>query len=93
MSYSDSSVVSGSVTDVRSGWHVVLYYWVIPNRNTKDGISFHISWVGGLGVLRTKGLECGSNGRIILGAVFVDEAFCAGLLGCTAYGWVGPTAV
>ena len=52
-----------------------------------SNISIAISLVWRSGVLCTKGLECGSNRRIILGgAVFDDEAFCTGLLGCTAYG-------
>ena len=34
--------------------------------------------MGGAGVKGTQGLECGSNGRIILGD---EEAICTGLLG------------
>ena len=68
---------------------------MIPNRNTKDGIRIDISsLLRGAGV---KGGKCGSNGSIILGlggaaweGTFVR---CTGLLGCTAYGGVVPTAV
>ena len=74
--------VSGSVIGVGSDGHSILYNWFIPNHNTKDGISFDI----GIVVRSTcvgcrNSLECGSNGRIILGgAVFDEEAFCTGLL-------------
>ena len=44
MLYSNTGV-SGSVTDVGSDRHLVLYYWLIPNRNTKDGIISDISGV------------------------------------------------
>ena len=39
--------MSGLVTGGGRGsfWHSVLYYWLIPNRNTKDGISIDIGWV------------------------------------------------
>ena len=94
MLYSNTGV-SGSVTGVGLDRHMVLYYWLIPNRNTKDGISIDISWVCGSGVLRTKGLECGSYGRIILdGGEEEALVFCTGLFGLVLfYGWVIPTAV
>ena len=37
--------VSWLVTDGGSDRHSVLYYWLIPNRNTKDGIRIKISLV------------------------------------------------
>ena len=40
-----STGVSGLVTGVGSERYSVLYYWLIPNRNTKDGISIDISCV------------------------------------------------
>ena len=71
--------------------HSVLYYRLIPDRNTKQYIG--ISLGGGSGVLRTKGLECGGNGRIILcSAACVDALVCfTGLL--TACGGVVPSSV
>ena len=42
--YSDTGVL-GSVAGVGSDRHLVLYYWLIPNSNTKDGISINISLV------------------------------------------------
>ena len=81
-------------------WHSVLYYRLIPDRNTKQYIG--ISLVGGSGVLRTKGLECGSNGRIILGGGGACEGMCEvtckGALGLfsgllTACGGVVPSSV
>ena len=56
---------SGLVTGVASGRYSILCYWLIPNRNTKDGIRIVISWVRGSGVKGTKDLECGSNKWII----------------------------
>ena len=58
MPYS-STGMSVSVTGRGKGpdWHAVLYYWFIPNRNTKDGIIINIGWVGGSCVLRRKGFE------------------------------------
>ena len=44
MLYSNTGV-SGSVTGVGLDLQLVLYYWLIPNRNTKDGIIIDISWV------------------------------------------------
>ena len=72
--------------------HSVLYYWLIPNRNINHCIS--IVMMRGAGVSCTKGLECGGNGRIILGGVvFGEEALCTGLLGrVLAYGVV-PSSV
>ena len=46
MMYSNTGVL-GSVTGVGSDRQLVLYYWLIPNRNTKDGIIINIGWVGG----------------------------------------------
>ena len=68
------------MTGVGLGRYSILCYWLIPNYHTKDGISIFIFIVmGGAGVKGTQGLECGSNGRIILGD---EEAlvFCTGLL-------------
>ena len=70
---------------------------MIPNRNTKDGSSIDVGWVLGSCVKGAEGLECGGDGRIILGgAVFDKEAFCTGLLGlvlvCVGVGVV-PSAV
>ena len=48
MLYSNTGVES--VTGVGSDRKLVLYYWLIPNRNTKDGISIDISRVRGAGV-------------------------------------------
>ena len=79
---------------VGPGRYSILCYWLIPKRNTKDGVRIDMSLVLGSGVLCTTGLERGSNRRIILGgSVFDNKAFCMGLLGCTAYGGVVPTAV
>ena len=74
-----------------SGRYSILYDWLVPNRNAKQYIG--ISLVRGSGVLRTKGLECGGNGCIILGgAACVDALVCfTGLL--AACGGVVPTAV
>ena len=64
--YSSTGLFSGSVTGmVGSGRYSILCYWLIPNRNTKDGIRIVISWVRGLGVKGTKDLECGSDKWII----------------------------
>ena len=64
--YSSTGVFSGSMTGVGPGRYSILWcYWLIPNRNTKDGISINISWVRGSGVNGTKGLECRSNRWII----------------------------
>ena len=89
--YSNTGV-SGSVTGVGSDRHLVLYEWLIPYRNTKDGISIDISRVRGAGI---KGRKSRCNGRIILGgAVFDEEAFCTGLLGLlTVCGGVVPSSV
>ena len=88
--------VSGSVTGVGSDGHSILYNWFIPNHNTKDGISFDI----GIVVRSTcvgcrNSLECGSNGRIILGGAACEVALVrfVGLFGCTACGWVIPSLV
>ena len=73
---------SGSVTGGGKGlcWHLVLYYWLIPNHNnTKDGIISSISGVREACVKGTKGCECGSNGHIILGDK--EALVCMGLLG------------
>ena len=54
---------------------------MIPNRETKDGISIFIfNVMRGSGVKGTQGLKCGSNKHIILGD---EEAFvsCTSLLG------------
>ena len=63
MMYSNTGV-SGSVTGVRSDRQLVLYDWLIPNRNTDQhiGIVVRSTCVG-----CRKGLECGGYGRIILG--------------------------
>ena len=91
MLYSDTGV-SGSIPGVGSYRHSILYYWFIPNRNAKQYIG--ISLVRGSGVLRTKGLECGSNGRIILGCDEEALMFCTGLLGLVfGCGWVIPSSV
>ena len=74
-----------------SVWHSVLCYWLIPDRNTKDGISIDISWVCGLGVKSRKSLECGSNGRIVLGGDAGALVRFTGLL--TACGGIGPSSV
>ena len=87
--------VSGSVTGVGSDRHLVLYYWVIPNRNTKDGISIGIGWVRGAGVKGRKSLECESYGRIILGGDGEALVLCTGLLSLLdcVYGGIVPSAV
>ena len=93
MLYSNAGV-SGSVTGRGNKGPSVLYNWLIPNRNAKQYIG--ISLVRGAGVLRTKGLECGSNGRIILGGAVCEEAllFRTGLLGLVLVSCgVGPSAV
>ena len=92
MLYSNTRV-SGSVTGVGPGRYSVLCYWLIPNRNTKDGISIGIGWVRGAGVKGRKSLECGSNGCIILGGDAGALVRFTGLLGCTACGWVVPSSV
>ena len=81
MLYRNTGVFSGSVTGVGPGRYSILCYWLIPDRNTKDGISIDIGWVGGSCVLRRKGFECGSYGRIILGGDEEALVFCTGLLG------------
>ena len=93
--YSSTGLFSGSVTGmVGSGRYSILCYWLIPNRNTKDGISIGIGWVRGAGVKGRKSLECGSYGRIILGGdgEALVLCMCTGLL-CPACGGVVPTAV
>ena len=51
-------------------------------------------WFEGSGVLRTKGLECGSNGRIILGGGAACEDALVRFTGLlTMCGGVVPTAV
>ena len=92
MLYSNTGV-SGSVMGFGSGRQSVLYYWLIPNRYTKDSIIIDISWVCGSGVEGRNSLECGSNGCIILGGAVCEVALVgfAGLL--TAYGGVGPSSV
>ena len=86
---------SGLVTGVASGRYSILCYWLIPNRNTKDGIRIDISsLLRGAGV---KGGKCGSNESIILGLVGAawEGTFvcCMGLLGCTACSGVVPSLV
>ena len=86
--------MSGSVTGmgVVPDRHSVLYYRLIPDRNTKQYIG--ISLGGGSGVLRTKGLECGSNGRIILGGDARTLVRFTGLLGLVlVFGWIVPSSV
>ena len=92
--YSSSGMCSGLITGGGSGRRSILYNWLFPNRNYKQYIGIAISLVGCLCVKSTESLECGGNGRIILGgAVFGEETFCTGLLGrVRAYGVV-PTAV
>ena len=63
----------------RSVRHAVLYYWLIPNRNINHRIS--IVLMRGAGVGCTKGLECWSNGRIILGGDKGVVEFWTGLRG------------
>ena len=93
MLYSNTGVFSGSVTGVGPGLYSILCYWLIPNRNTKDGISIDIRWVCGSGVKSRKSLECGSNGHIILGGDAGALVRFTGLLLCPACGGVVPTAV
>ena len=86
---------SGSITGV--GWvrHSILYDWLIPNRNTDHHIGIAIL-VESICVDCTKGLECGSNGRIILGGATCEDTLVPfwGLLGLVlAYGGAVPTAV
>ena len=93
MLYSDTGV-SGSIPGVGSYRHSILYYWFIPNRNAKQYLS--ISLVRGSGVLRTKGLECGSNGRIILGGgsrCIGSRSDATRLLGLIVCGGIGPSSV
>ena len=96
MMYSNTGV-SGSVTGVRSDRQLVLYYWLIPNRNIKDSIIISIGWVGSSCVKGRESIECGGYGRIILGlgGAVCEDTFvcCTGLFGCTAYGGVIPSAV
>ena len=68
--------MSGLITGVGSERYSILCYWLIPNRNTKDGIRIVVSWVQGSGVKGTESLYCGSNGRVILGRYF------DGCIGC-----------
>ena len=89
--YSNTCVFLGSMTGGKGpDRRLVLCYWLIPNRNAKQYIG--ISLGRGSGVLRTKGLDGGSNGRIILGGAAFNGAFVrfTGLLTC---GGVVPTAV
>ena len=92
--YSSTGMISGSVTGSGNvpDWHLVLYYWLIPNRNANQHIGI-VVLVRSICVYCTKGLDCGSNGRIILGGGEEALVFCTGLLGCTAYGGVVPSAV
>ena len=73
--------------------HSILHNWLIPNRNANQYIG--ISLVRGSGVLRTKSLECGSNGRIILGGDGEALVLCTGLLSLLdcVYGGIVPSAV
>ena len=95
--YTNQSILHGS-TVRRSGSgrcgfglvrYSVLYYWLIPNRNINHRIS--LVMMRGAGVDCTKGLECGSNGCIVLGGDGEALVFCMGLL--TACGGVVPSAV
>ena len=52
---------SGSVTGVGSGRYSILCYWLIPNRNTKDGIRINISLVQGASVKGRKSRKCRRN--------------------------------
>ena len=92
--YSSSGMCSGLITGGGSGRRSILYNWLIPNRNSKQYIGVAISLVGCLCVKSTEGLECGGNGRIILGDAMFDRGACMGLLGLVrAYSRVGPTAI
>ena len=54
----------------RSVWDSVLYYWLVQNRKTKDGIGSVISVVWRACIKGIKGLEGRRNGRIILDGCF-----------------------
>ena len=70
----------------------VLYYWLIPNRNINHRIS--LVMMRGAGVGCTKGLECWSNGRIILCGGEGALVFWTGLLGpVLVWSWVVPSSV
>ena len=73
--------------------HSILHNCFIPNRNANQYIG--IGLVRGSGVLRTKSLECGSNGRIILGGDGEALVLCTGLLSLLdcVYGGIVPSAV
>ena len=71
--YGDTGVRYGSVTGGGLGRRSILYDWLIPNCNSKQYIGIVISLVGCLCVKSTEGLECGGNGRIILGGAMFDR--------------------
>ena len=85
MLYSNTGV-SGSVADVGSDRHLVLYYWLIPNRNVEDCISIATINSVQAGVKGAKGLECGCTGWIILDRYF------NGCIGCIFAGSGGGSA-
>ena len=88
-----STGVSGLVTVGGKGpdGHSILHNCFIPNPNANQYIG--IGLVRGSGVLRTKSLECGSNGCIILGGGAGALVCFTGLLGCTACGGVVPSSI
>ena len=70
-----SGLVTGGLV-----WHSILYDWLIPNHNTDQHIGIAVL-VGSTCVGCREGLECGGNGRIILGGDEEALVFCTGLLG------------
>ena len=93
--YDSTRIPSGSVTGGEPFWHSILCNWLIPDRNTDQHIGIAVL-LRGICVDFTKGLECGSNGSIILGGASCEDALVPfwGLLGLLlAYSGVVPTAV
>ena len=82
MLYSNTGFRYRSITGGGLFWHSILCDWLIPNRNTDQHIGIAVL-SRSICVACTKGLECGSNGSIILGGIVCGEAlvFCTGLLG------------
>ena len=66
---------------------------MFPNRNADQHIGI-VVLVRGICVDCTKGLDCGSNGRIILVGGVEALVLCTGLLGLVLVcGGVGPSSV
>ena len=94
MLYSNTGVRYGSITGGGPFRHSVLCDWLIQNRNTDQHIG--IAVLSRSCVDCAKGVECGSNGSIILGGATCEDTLVPfrGLLGLVlAYGGAVPTAV